>query len=257
VLDIRWRLGAPPYLDDYRESHIPGAVFVTLDAELSGPAGAGGRHPLRDPAVLQGTLRRAGICEGDRVVVHDLGDGAAAARAWWVLRWAGIADVAVLDGGWAAWLASGGGVTADPSRPAPGDVVVRPGGMPVLDADAAARLARAGLLLDVRAGERYRGEREAIDPVAGHVPGAVNAPTTDNSRSDGRLRPAAELRDRFGALGADGRLPVGVYCGSGVTAAHTVLALAVAGVPAALYVGSWSQWITDPARPVATGGDPG
>jgi thiosulfate/3-mercaptopyruvate sulfurtransferase len=233
-------------------------------------------------------LRAAGVREGSRVVVHDVGDGFAAARAWWILRWAGLADVAVLDGGWEAWVAAGGPVTAEPSRPEPGDLTVRPGGMPVLDAAAAARLARDGILLDVRAGERYRGEHEPVDPVAGHIPGAVNAPTLDNAGADGRFHPAEVLRRRFAGLGvgagaaersatggattigagsgpvggetgdgAGGGVRVGAYCGSGVSAAHTVLALELAGVPAALYVGSWSNWVADPARPVATGPRPG
>jgi thiosulfate/3-mercaptopyruvate sulfurtransferase len=257
VLDVRWKLGGQSYVDEHRAGHIPGAVFVPLGAELSGPAGPAGRHPLPDPDALQAALRRAGVCEGHRVIVHDLGDGFGAARAWWVLRWAGLADVAVLDGGWAAWQAASAPVTAEASTPAPGDVVVRPGSMPVLDAAAAAGLARDGLLFDVRAGERYRGEHEPVDPVAGHIPGAVNAPTLENVRPDGTLLPADALRARFAALGVDGSVPVGAYCGSGVSAAQTVLALAVAGVPAALYVGSWSNWVADPARPVATGPDRG
>jgi thiosulfate/3-mercaptopyruvate sulfurtransferase len=140
---------------------------------------------------------------------------------------------------------------------APGDVVLDGGHLPVLDADAAAALARTGRLLDARAGERYRGEVEPVDPRAGHVPGAASAPTTDNLAADGRFRDAAALRARFAALGADGAVPVGVYCGSGVTAAHEIAALAVAGVPAALYPGSWSAWSNDPARPVATGPEEG
>jgi thiosulfate/3-mercaptopyruvate sulfurtransferase len=257
VLDVRWKLGAPSYADQHRESHLPGAVFVSVDTELSGSPGPAGRHPLPDPARLQDALRRVGVCEGDRVVVHDLGDGAAAARAWWVLRWAGLTDVAVLDGGWAAWRAAGAPVTAEPRSPEPGDVVVRPGAMPVLDAAAAAGLARDGVLLDARAVERYRGEQEPIDPVAGHIPGAVSAPTTGNSAADGRLRPAGELAGRFAAYGVEPGTPVGAYCGSGITAAHTVLALAVAGVPASLYVGSWSNWVAEEGRPVVVGPDPG
>ena len=257
VLDVRWKLGGQSYADEHRAAHIPGAVFVELGTELSGPSGPGGRHPLPEPAALQASLRRAGIRAGDRVVVHDLGDGFAAARAWWVLRWAGLTDVAVLDGGWAAWQAASAPVTAEPATPAPGDVEVRPGGMPVLDAADAARLARDGVLFDVRAPERYRGEHEPVDPVGGHIPGAVNAPTLQNIRPDGTLLPADALRERFAGLGADGEVPVGAYCGSGVSAAHTVLAMAVAGVPAALYVGSWSNWIADADRPVATGPDRG
>jgi thiosulfate/3-mercaptopyruvate sulfurtransferase len=257
VLDVRWTLGGRSYVDEYAAAHIPGAVFVELGTALSGPAGRGGRHPLPVPAALEATLRAAGIREGDRVVVYDLGDGFAAARAWWVLRWAGLTDVAVLDGGWAAWQAASAPVTSEPSTPEQGDVEVRPGGMPVLEAEDAARLARDGLLFDVRAGERYRGEQEPVDPVGGHIPGAVNAPTLENIGPDGAMLPRDALRARFADLGADAGVPVGAYCGSGVSAAHTVLALAAAGLPSALYVGSWSNWITDPERPVATGPDRG
>jgi thiosulfate/3-mercaptopyruvate sulfurtransferase len=257
VLDVRWRLGGPSCVPEYTAGHIPGAVFADLDAELSGPPGTAGRHPLPEPRQLERTLRRLGVRDGSAVVVHDHGDGAAAARAWWLLRWAGLTDVAVLDGGWAAWQADSAPVTSDPPCTTPGDVVVRPGSMPVLDAQQAARLAREGVLLDARAAERYRGEHEPVDSVAGHIPGAVSAPTDQNRDSDGRLRPADALRQRFAELGARQGVPVGAYCGSGVTAAHTVLALAVAGVPASLYVGSWSEWIADPSRPVATGHRPG
>ena len=206
------------------------------------------------------------------MVAYDDGDSIAAARAWWTLRYFGHDQVRVLDGGFSAWVAAGlpvtaggpatagGPVTADgPARPAPagGDFTAVPGGMPVLDADGAAELARSGVLLDVRAAERYRGETEPIDPVAGHIPGALSAPVTGSMTADGRFRSPAELADRFAALGAIAGRPAGAYCGSGVTAAHEVLALALAGVPAALYVGSWSGWLADPGRPVATGLDPG
>jgi thiosulfate/3-mercaptopyruvate sulfurtransferase len=206
------------------------------------------------PAVLQRALRRAGISAGSTIVVYDDWNGLSAARAWWLLRWAGLPDVRVLDGGLTAWT---GPLTREPAVPTEGDVVVRPGSLPVLTADQAAKLARSGILLDVRAGERYRGEVEPIDPVAGHIPGAVNAPTTDNLAPDGRLLPPEALRARFAALGLDGSQPIGAYCGSGVTAAHELLALAVAGIDAVLYPGSWSEWVSDPARPVATGSDPG
>jgi thiosulfate/3-mercaptopyruvate sulfurtransferase len=162
--------------------------------------------------------------------------------------------VLILDGGLAAWTAAGGPVETGDVVPAPGDVVLSGGGMPVLDADAAAALADgAGLLLDARSGERFRGEVEPVDPQAGHVPGAVSAPTTENLDADGRFLPAAVMTERFAGLGADRGRTVGVYCGSGVTAAHEVAALAVAGVDAALWPGSWSQWSADPDRPVATG----
>jgi thiosulfate/3-mercaptopyruvate sulfurtransferase len=238
-------------------------VFANLDADLAAPpgpplpgaagAGPGGRHPLPRPAAFQAAMRRLGVRQGVPVVVYDAADATAAARAWWLLRYFGHADVRVLDGGFRAWTEAGLPVVADVPSPAPGDFVARPGGMPSLDADAAAALARDGVLLDARAAERYRGEAEPIDPVAGRVPGAVSAPAAGNVDASGRLLDAASLRRRFAALGADGTRPVGAYCGSGVTAAQVVLALEVAGVPAALYAGSWSDWIADPARPVATG----
>lgn len=254
LLDVRWRLGGPPGIDLYRAGHLPGAVFVDLDRDLAGPPGPAGRHPLPDPAVFESAMRAAGVSQHRPVVVYDDSDATAAARAWWLLRYHGHETVRVLDGGYQAWLAAGLPVsTADPGGQA-GDFTARPGHMPVLDAAGAQAVARDGLLLDARAGERYRGEREPVDPVAGHIPGAVSAPTADNVNPDGTFRSAAELAARFRALGAGpGAGPLGVYCGSGVTAAHEVLALALAGLPASLYVGSWSNWITDPARPVATG----
>jgi thiosulfate/3-mercaptopyruvate sulfurtransferase len=177
----------------------------------------------------------------------------AAARGWWTLRYFGHPEVLVLDGGYRAWTEAGLPVTTDRPAPAPGDFTAEPGHLPVLDAAGAQATARDGLLLDARAGERYRGETEHVDPVAGHIPGAVSAPTAGNANPDGTFRTPAELAARFTALGAAPAIPVGAYCGSGVTAAHEVLALALAGIPAALYVGSWSDWITDPARAVATG----
>jgi thiosulfate/3-mercaptopyruvate sulfurtransferase len=254
LLDVRWRLGGPPGLDSYRAGHLPEAVFVGLDRDLAGPPGPGGRHPLPDPAAFTDAMRLAGVSQDRPVVVYDDRDAMAAARAWWLLRYFGHEHVRVLDGGFQAWLAAGLPVsTADPAGK-PGDFTARPGHMPTLDAAGAADMARTGLLLDARAGERYRGEQEPIDPVAGHIPGAVSAPTADHVNPDGTFRTAAELADRFVALGADPRVTtVGAYCGSGVTAAHEVLALALAGLPAALYVGSWSNWIADPTRPVATG----
>jgi thiosulfate/3-mercaptopyruvate sulfurtransferase len=254
LLDVRWRLGGPPGIDSYRAGHPPGAVFVDLDRDLAAPPGLGGRHPLPDPAVFQQAMRAAGVSQDRPVVVYDDRDATAAARGWWLLCYYGHGDVRVLDGGYQAWRAAGLPVSqADPAGP-PGDFTARPGGMPVLDAAGAESMARTGLLLDARAGERYRGEREPVDPVPGHIPGAVSAPTADNVNPDGTFRSAAELAARFADLGADSPgHAVGAYCGSGVTAAHEVLALALAGLPAALYVGSWSDWITDPARPVATG----
>jgi thiosulfate/3-mercaptopyruvate sulfurtransferase len=258
LLDARWRLAGPPGIDSYRQGHLPGAVFADLDRDLAGPPAppaSGGRHPLPDPEVFQAAMRAAGVSRDRPVVVYDDGDAMAAARGWWVLRYFGHPDVRVLDGGYRAWTGAGLPVTAGGPAPAPGDFTAEPGHLPVLDAAGAQATARAGLLLDARAGERYRGETEPVDPVAGHIPGAVSAPTAGNANPDGTFRDPAELGARFTALGVvpEADAPVGAYCGSGVTAAHEVLALALAGIPAALYVGSWSDWITDPARPVATG----
>ena len=257
LLDVRWRLGGPPGITDYQAGHLPGAVFVDLPAELAGPAGAGGRHPLPEAAAFGAAMRRAGVTGGGEVVVYDEADALAAGRAWWLLRYFGHPRVRVLDGGFRGWAAAGYPVaTGGTPPPADGDFTARPGHLPVLDAEQAAAVARAGVLLDARAGERYRGEVEPADPVAGHIPGAVSAPATGNVGPDGRFLPAGQLRARFAALGA-GTGPVGSYCGSGITAAQQVLALTVAGLPAALYPGSWSEWVADGSRPVAVGASPG
>jgi thiosulfate/3-mercaptopyruvate sulfurtransferase len=259
LLDVRWRLGGPPGLDSYRVGHLPGAVFADLDRDLAGRPGAAGRHPLPGTAAFQAAMRAAGVGNGRPVVVYDDADSTIAARGWWTLCYFGHENVRVLDGGYRAWVRAGLAVTTAEPAPATGDFTARPGHMPVLDATAAQATVRTGLLLDARAGERYRGETEPVDPVAGHIPGAVSAPTTANVNADGTFKDAAELAARFAALGAaigpsvDGPAAVGAYCGSGVTAAHEILALTLAGVPAALYVGSWSNWVADPARPVATG----
>jgi thiosulfate/3-mercaptopyruvate sulfurtransferase len=280
VLDVRWALGGPPGRSLYAAGHIPGAAFTDLDRDLAAPPGAGGRHPLPSAASFEAAMRRLGVRADRLVVVYDDADSMAAARAWWLLRYFGHPVVRVLDGGFRAWQGAGLPVEpaagTGPGRPAsvdgpPGDFTAEPGHLPLLDADAAAAMARRGVLLDARAGERYRGESEPVDPVAGHIPGAVSAPTAQNVSPDGALRPSGELAARFAALlgpvleprsegssassaPGDAAVPrVGVYCGSGVTAAHEVLALALAGIPAGLYVGSWSEWITDPSRPVATG----
>lgn len=255
ILDIRWTLGGGGRAA-YQAGHLPGAVFVDLDTVLAGPPGQGGRHPLPDPAELQAALRAAGVRAGRPVIVYDAGGDpptGAAARAWWILRWAGLADVRILDGGYAAWLAAGGPVTVEEPDPVPGDVTVTPGSLPVVDASGAATI---GVLLDARVPARFRGETEPIDPVAGHIPGAVNAPAGDTVDAAGKLRTPADLRAYFQGLGVDPTRPVAAYCGSGVTAAQTVLAMTVAGFDPALYVGSWSDWITDPSRPVARSNAP-
>ncbi len=255
LLDVRWALGDPHGRERHLAGHLPGAVFVDLETELAAPPSAAeGRHPLPSLQALQSAARRWGVRDGSRVVVHDATGGLAAARAWWLLRWGGLADVTILDGGLAAWTAAGGRLDAGPVVPEPGDVTLRGGGMPVLTAEEAAALpASGGVLLDARAAERFRGEVEPVDPRAGHVPGAVSAPTTGNLDTDGRFRAAAALSERFAALGVHPGTTVGVYCGSGVTAAHEVAALAEVGIQAALWPGSWSQWSADPTRPVVTG----
>ena len=234
------RVARPGGHHAYRAGHLPGAVFTDLDRDLSGAPGPGGRHPLPEAAAFQLAMRRAGVSDGRDVVVYDEAD--ATARGAWLVDAAllrsppgpGSSTAATAPG-----LAAGQPVvTGGAAAPRPGDFTARPGGMPLLDADGAADLARHGTLLDARAGERYRGEAEPVDPVAGHIPGAVSAPTAGNVLADGRFRPAPELRARFAALGvgaAAGDPATGVvagsYCGSGVTAAHEVLALAVAGLP--------------------------
>jgi thiosulfate/3-mercaptopyruvate sulfurtransferase len=255
LLDVRWQLGGPHGRPAYEAGHLPGAVFVDLDAELSGPPGESGRHPLPDLEVFGAAMRRAGVRADRPVVCYDGGTGWAAARAWWLLRYTGHRDVRVLDGGLAAW---DGPLETGHVTPPSGDFRPHPGSMPLLDADGAADLARSGTLLDARAGERYRGEVEPIDPVGGHIPGALSAPATKNvSEETGLLRSPEQLRGRFRALGVTEQHPTGVYCGSGVSAAHEILALAHAGIDAALYPGSWSEWSSAPGRPVATGPEPG
>jgi thiosulfate/3-mercaptopyruvate sulfurtransferase len=252
LIDARWRLGGPPGIDSYRAGHLPGAVFVDLGRDLSGPPGEAGRHPLPQAADFQVAMRRAGVSDGHPVVVYDDGGTLAAARAWWLLRYFGHEHVQVLDGGFTAWQAVGQPLTRDEPSPAAGDFTARPGHMPLIDADGAAATARSGLLLDVRAPERYTGETEPVDPVGGHIPGAVNAPFTGSVTGDGTFRDPGELRKRFESLGAGAGEPVAAYCGSGVTAAQEVLALELAGIPAALYIGSWSNWLAG-GRPVAIG----
>ena len=180
LVDVRWSLAGPPGIEAYRAGHLPGAQFVDLDTELAGRAGAGGRHPLPEASDFEGLMRRLGVSSDSAVVVYDAADGVPASRAWWDMRYFGHHDVRVLDGGYAAWVSAGFPVTTDEPSVVAGDFVARPGGLPILDADSAARLATQGRLIDVRAGERFRGEVEPVDPIAGHIPGAVNVPTTGN-----------------------------------------------------------------------------
>lgn len=247
--------GRPAYL----AGHLPGAVFVDLDADLAGHSATGrGRHPLPTPQALAASARRWGLNVGDAVVVYDDWNGQAAARAWWLLRAAGVSNVRILDGGWAAWQRSGGPVATGEVVPAAGDITITSlHGLAAVNADTVAAQAQSpdNLVFDARAAARYRGDEEPLDPRAGHIPGAVSAPTAENLTADGTFKPVAELRERFEKLGA-GAAPVTVYCGSGVTATHQIAALAIAGYDAALYPGSWSEWSSDPQRPVATGPSP-
>ncbi|WP_205631768.1 sulfurtransferase [Microbacterium sediminis] len=251
VLDVRWVLGRTDGRERYAEAHIPGAVYVDLDAELSGPPSAAeGRHPLPTEAALQEAARRWGVRADRPVVVYDGGGNYAAARAWWLLRHGGLADVRILDGALPAWIAAGHATAAGEETPEPGDVEIRFGALPVLGIDDVAGF--EGALIDARAPERYRGETEPIDPVAGHIPGALNLPSTGNVDERGFFHAPETLRARFEPAAAhDAR--IAAYCGSGVFASHAVAALAIAGHEAALYPGSWSQWSNDPSRPVATG----
>jgi thiosulfate/3-mercaptopyruvate sulfurtransferase len=250
LLDVRWQLDGRPGREEYAEGHIPGAVFIDLDTQLSDPPGARGRHPLPDATAFAESMRAAGVDNDRSVVVYDAATSVAAARAWWLLRYFGHPRVMVLDGGIASWLRAGHPLETDVVAAARGDFDAAPGGMPLLDADAAADLAGRGALIDARAPERFRGEVEPIDPVAGHIPQARNLPTTQNVDRSGRFLDRETLRAGFEEIGVLGGVEVGAYCGSGVAAAHEVLSLALAGFPAALYVGSWSEWITDPRRAV-------
>lgn len=253
LLDVRWALGDTAGHQHYLEAHIPGAVFVDLDTELADHGAPElGRHPLPSIENLQTAARRWGVTPGVPVVVYDNTGNLAAARAWWLLKWAGVEDVALLDGGLKAWIAAGNDTASgEETASIEGDIELTAGHMPTLTADDAADLPASGTLLDARAAERYSGEAEPVDPQAGHIPGAISMPTAGNVGADGRFLSADALRGRFGDMGT-----VGVYCGSGVTAAHQVAALAIAGIDAALFPGSWSQWSNDPSRPVATGTSP-
>lgn len=250
LLDVRYRLGGPPGAKEYAAGHLPSAVYVDLDRDLAAPPGAGGRHPLPDVAVFEAAMRRVGVRSDRPVVVYDDWAGHAAARAWWLLRHHGHGDVRVLDGGLSGWVADGGWLEAGVIDATQGDFVAGPGAMPVVEADG---VLGVPVLVDARAAERYRGEVEPIDPVAGRIPGAVNVPTSANLASDGRFRTADELRALYAAAGVTGDAEVAAYCGSGVTAVHDIIAMEIAGIRAALYPGSWSEWITDPERPVANG----
>jgi thiosulfate/3-mercaptopyruvate sulfurtransferase len=259
VADVRWALGGPPGKSDFEACHIPGALWVDLETQLSAPPGAGGRHPLPPVAVFEEAMQDLGVREDSLVVAYDAATSQAASRLWWLLTDAGHHKIRVLNGGLAAWTAAGlptvsGGSERPPAR---GDFVARPGQRAQLNAaQIASTLGTpdAPILVDVRAPERYSGEKEPIDAVAGHIPGAINLPVTASLDAAGRFLPPAEIAAQYAAAGGiEGAV---LYCGSGVTAAQGLLALESAGVRAAIYPGSWSDWIGDPNRPVVTGTDP-
>jgi thiosulfate/3-mercaptopyruvate sulfurtransferase len=266
LADVRWTLNGPPGRPEFEAGHLPGAVWVDLESELTTHAPTGGRHPLPEAGVFEAAMRRIGVSRDSPVVVYDGATSLAASRLWWLLTDAGHPDVRVLDGGFAAWQQAGLSIETGPGPlPAEGDHIDRlttgfvavPGQRGVVDAAGVAALLAAGVdqrpvLVDVRAADRYAGENETIDPIAGHIPGAVNRPSTGNLTESGRFKAAAEIVERFADIGGE---PV-LYCGSGITAAHTLLALESAGRTASIYPGSWSDWITDPARPRATGPTP-
>jgi thiosulfate/3-mercaptopyruvate sulfurtransferase len=255
LLDVRWALGSTTGAAEHQAAHIPGAAFVDLDDALSGPVlpdGHGGRHPVPDTEHFARAMRAAGVRADRPVVCYDAGSSLGASRAWWMLTFFGKPDVRVLDGGLTAWEEAGLPTESGEVHPEPGTFLPRAGGRRLLDADGAAG---HPLLLDARPADRYRGENETIDPVAGHIPGARSAPALDNLRPDGRFLPPVSLAERMAAVGVRPGDDVAVYCGSGVQAAHTALALQVAGVTddAAVYVGSWSDWVSDRTRPVELG----
>ncbi|WP_261164689.1 sulfurtransferase [Microbacterium sp. Marseille-Q6965] len=253
VLDVRWWLDRPDGRPDFEAGHIPGAVYVDLETELSAHrAPSDGRHPLPETAALQAAARRWGLNDGDEVVVYDNTRSMSAARAWWMLADAGV-NVRLLDGALSAWIRAGHPLETGKDAPEPGSITLALGRLPRLAIDDAAEFGRSGVLLDVRAPERFRGEVEPMDPVAGHIPGARNLPTAGLIGDDGRFLPAEEIRARFASVGAGPDAPVGLYCGSGVSASHAFVAATLAGLRPALYPGSWSQWSNSPGRPVATG----
>lgn len=253
LLDVRWQLSQPDGRADHERGHLPGAVYVSLDDELTDHRVDGrGRHPLPSGSALQEAARRWGVRRGVPVVIYDDWNLAGSARAWWVLRAAGIGDVRILDGGLRAWIAAGHALETGPVEASPGDAVVLhedlyAGAMPTLTADEAAGHPN---LLDARAPERFRGDVEPMDPLAGHIPGARNLPSTAVLTAAGTLLADAEIAALGWSFGGSDQ--VGVYCGSGVTASVLVAALAAAGVDAALFPGSWSQWSAE-GRPVRTG----
>jgi len=255
VVDVRHQLSDTAYGERaYAAAHLPGAVFLHCDRDLSGPPnGRNGRHPLPDPARLAARLGEIGIGPATQVVVYDDAQGMIAGRLWWLLRWLGHDAVALLDGGWQAWQAAGGTLTDLLPTLQAAEFIAFEGLPPVRAEEVLERIETPGMpLIDARAPDRFRGENESLDPVGGHIPGAVNRFFRDNLQADGRFKPAAELRADWLATLA-GALPEQVVhqCGSGVSACVNMLAMEIAGLPGSrLYAGSWSEWCADPGRPV-------
>lgn len=266
ILDVRWQLGRSDGAEQYAQGHIPGAIYVDLETELASPSGELGRHPLPSSDQLSESIARWGITPESRIVIYDAVAGMSAARAWWLLRWAGFEDVRILDGGLASWADQGRQLEQAGNVPKMSAPSVQTGHMPTLTIDQAGTYPQEAYLIDARAKERFRGETEPIDPRAGHIPGALNIPTTTLVNPDGTLKSVSELTEIYAQAGvledtlalAHGEWPVpaqdvAVYCGSGVTACHQIAVLASLGIDSALFPGSWSQWSQDSTRPAVTG----
>lgn len=260
IWDVRWSATDPTQNHEaYRQGHLPGAVYVSMTSHLAGHgAPAAGRHPLPDPAKFTEAVRMLGVNDGDTVVIYDAVASSAAARAWWLLRYAGMTTVYVLDGGLDAWRAADLPLHAGEVLPRIGAAYLSWGKMPVVETvEIPAFVRDQGILLDARALERYTGATEPLDPVAGHIPAALSSPASNLTDETGKFLPAAALRQHFAEQGVTGETSVTAYCGSGVTASKTVLGLALAGLDGALYPGSWSAWSSSRDLPIATGDEPG
>ena len=259
ILDVRWRLGDARGREHYYSGHIPGAQYIDLPSELAGPRTTKeGRHPLPAPDEFEAALRRVGINNDDRVVVYDDWGNTSAARAWWLMRWAGKRDVYLLDGGLKAWIAEGEDLAVGPGNPVErGDFTFQRNSMATADIKTVGEWPEHGVLIDVRAPERYEGQTEPMDARAGHIPGAVNMPTGAFLDGKGRFLPPEQIREMFADLGVTHGKEAVIYCGSGVNACHALAAMEVAGLEAGrLYPGSWSQWAASRDRPIALGPDP-